>query len=65
MSERTAEQIRKEIAAEREGLDHDLGQLRSEARSLVPVVAAGLAVIGLVTFRKGTVSGVRLLLKLI
>jgi hypothetical protein len=65
MSDRSPEQIRKEIAAERAGLDHDLGQLRSEVRSLVPFVAAGVAVIGLVTFRKGTASGVRLLLKLI
>jgi len=65
MSDRTAEQIRKEIAAEREGLDRDLDQLRSEARSLVPFVAAGVAVIGLVTFRKGTASGIRLLWKLV
>ena len=64
MPERTTEQIRKEIAAEREGLDHDLARLRSEARSLVPFVAAGVAVIGLVTFRKGTASGIRLLWKL-
>ena len=55
MSEkRGAEEIRKEIATERELLDADLTALQAELRSLVPVVAAGLAVVALVTFRKRT-----------
>ena len=55
MSEkRGTEEIRREIAAERQRLDDDLKALRGEIRSLVPVVAAGLAVVALVTFRKKT-----------
>jgi hypothetical protein len=41
MSEkRGAEEIRKEIAAERERLDADLSALQAELRSLVPLVVA-------------------------
>jgi hypothetical protein len=65
MSEKrgTAE-IRLEIAAERQRLDDDLSALRAEIRSLVPVVAAGLAVVALVTFRGKTAAGVRMLWRL-
>jgi hypothetical protein len=65
LSERGAEQVREEIAAERQALGNDLDALRAEVRSLVPLVAAGLAVIALVTFRKGARSGVRLLFRLV
>jgi len=65
MSERGADQIRQDIATEREGLNDDLDALKTEVRSLVPVVAAGLAVIALVTFRKGAATGARMLFKLI
>ena len=65
MSERNAGQIRKELAAERQGLDDDLDALRGELRSLVPLAAAGVAVIALVTFRKGARSGVRMLWRLV
>ena len=66
MSEkRGAEEIRKEIATERQLLDADLYALQSEVRSLVPVVAAGLAVVALVTFRKSTKAGLRMIWKLI
>jgi hypothetical protein len=65
MPERGAEEIRKEIAAERRGLDDDLDALRAELRSLIPLVAAGLAVVALVTFRKGTRTGIRMIWKLI
>ena len=66
MSEKrgTAE-IRKEIAAERQRLDNDLGELKGEVRSLVPLAAAGLAVVALVTFRKSARSGLRLMWRLI
>ena len=65
MSEqRGAEEIRKEIAAERQRLDADLDALRGELRSLVPVVAAGLAVVALVTFRKSTTAGLRMIWRL-
>ncbi len=58
MSERTTEEIRSEIAAERQRLDDDLTALRSELRSLAVLVAAGLAVVALVTWRKGSRQGV-------
>ena len=66
MSEkRTAEDIRTEIAAERQRLDAELDALQIELRSLVPLVAAGLAVVTLVTFRKGTISGLRMIKRLV
>jgi hypothetical protein len=66
MSEKrgTAE-IRTEIAAERQRLDNDLDELKGEVRSLVPLAAAGLAVVALVTFRKSARSGLRLMWRLI
>jgi len=66
MSEKrgTAE-IRKEIDAERQRLDDDLNALKGEVRSLVPLAAAGLAVVALVTFRKSARSGLRLMWRLI
>ena len=66
MSEkRGTEEIRKEIAAERQRLDDDLSALRAEVRSLVPVVAATVAVVALVTFRKSARAGVRMMWRLI
>ena len=66
MSEtRGAEEIRKEIAAERQRLDADLDALQAEIRSLVPLVVAGLAVVALVTFRKSTRTGLRMIWRLI
>ncbi len=66
MSEkRSAEEIRTEIVAERQRLDADLNALQAELRSLVPLVAAGLAVVALVTFRKGTRAGLRMIGRLI
>ena len=65
MSERTAEAIRAEIAAERQRLDGDLTALRSEIRSLGVLVAAGLVVVALVTWRKGSRDGVTAVWRLI
>ena len=65
MPERGAEEIRKEIAAERQGLDSDLDQLQSELRSLAPFVIGGLAVVALVTLRKGAMKGARMVWRLI
>jgi hypothetical protein len=65
MPERSAEQIRQEIAAEREGLDRDLAALQGELRSLVPFVVAGLSVVALVTFRRSATTGLRTLWKLV
>ena len=65
MSEkRGTTEIRKEIAAERQRLDNDLNELKGEVRSLVPLAAAGLAVVALVTFRTSARSGLRLMWRL-
>lgn len=64
MPERRAEEIRQELAAERQRLADDLDALRAEARSLVPVALAGLVAIGLLSRRKGLRTGVKLLWKL-
>ena len=42
MSERTADQIREQIAAERLGLREDVEALKGEVRSTVPFVIGGL-----------------------
>jgi hypothetical protein len=57
--------IRKEIAAERQRLDDELNALKGDVRSLVPLAAAGLAVVALVTFRKSARTGLRLMWRLI
>ena len=64
MSERGVDEIRAEIAAERDGLGQDLDALKSELRSLIPFAVAGVAVIALVTFRKGAMSGARMMWRL-
>ena len=56
MSESTAE-LRRQIAAERDGLGQDVEALKAELRSLVPLAAVGIAVIALVTFRSGATLG--------
>ena len=58
-------EIRKKIAAERQRLDDDLNALQAEFRSLVPLAAAGLAVVALVTFRKSASAGLRMMWRLI
>ena len=65
MSDRTSEAIRSEIAAERQRLDDDLTALQSEIRSLGVLVAAGLVVVALVTWRKGSRNGVTTVWRLI
>jgi hypothetical protein len=64
MSERGVEEIRAEIAAERDGLGQDLDALKVELRSLIPFAVAGVAAIALVTFRKGATSGAKMLWRL-
>ena len=65
MSERTVEEIRTEIDAERQRLNDDLTALQSEIRSLGVLMAAGLVVVALVTWRKGPRQGVEAIWKLI
>jgi hypothetical protein len=64
MSERTVEEIRAEIDAERQRLNEDLTALRTEARSLAAVVAAGLVVVALVTWRKASREGITAIVRL-
>lgn len=64
MSERGIEEIRAEIAAERDGLGQDLDALKGELRSLIPFAVAGIAVVALVTFRKEAMSGARMMWRL-
>ena len=49
MSERTAEEIRKEIVDERRRLDNDLDTLQAELRSFVPYLIAGVVAVALIT----------------
>ena len=65
MSERTLEEIRTEIDAERQRLNDDLTALRTEIRSLGLVVAAGLVVVALVAWRKGSRKGAGTVWKLV
>ena len=65
MSERTPEEIRAEIAAERQALGEDLSNLQSEVRSLAVFVAAGLVVVGLVSWRRGRRKGAGTVWKLV
>ena len=58
-------EIRTEIAAERQRLDDDLNALQAEFRSLVPLAAAGLVVVALVTFRKSATAGLRMMWRLV
>jgi hypothetical protein len=47
MPERTTEEIRKEIAAERLSLHEDIDAVKARLRSLVPFVLAGLVGVAL------------------
>jgi len=54
MPERGAEQIRLEIAAERQRLAEDVAELRREAKIVIPVAAAALVAAGQAdVFREG------------
>lgn len=64
MPERTPEQIRLEIASERQGLAGDLDVLHSELRSLVPVALLGVIALALLSRESRLRSGVKLLWKL-
>lgn len=49
MPDRTVEELRREIASERQDLAHELDVLRGQMRSLVPVVIAGVIAVVLLS----------------
>jgi hypothetical protein len=57
MSDRTAEQVRQEIAAERLALQGDVDGLKKELRSFLPFVIAGFVMVALAAV--GVVIGIR------
>ena len=65
MSERTVEDIRNEMAAERKSLDDDLKRLKSDLRSLAVFMSAGLVVVAFVTCRLGKRKGAQTMWKLV
>jgi hypothetical protein len=62
MPERTAEEIRKEIADERLGLREDLDALKAELRSRVPYLIAGVVAVALLA--AALFTGIRRIRKL-
>jgi hypothetical protein len=65
MSERSVEEVRLEIAAEREGLANDVDGLKDEAHSVVPVAVGILLAVALLAQEKRLRSGFKLLWKFI
>lgn len=65
MSERTAAQIRTEMAEERRRLDDDLDAFQAELRSFVPYLIAAVVALALVTGGKGLKTGIRAVWKLL
>jgi hypothetical protein len=64
MAERGTDEIRQEMAVERQRLDDARTQLRAELRSLIPVAAVGLAVVGIITARMGFRAGLGMVRRL-
>jgi hypothetical protein len=64
MAERGTEEIRQEMAMERQRLDDARTQLRAELRSLIPVAVVGLAVVGIITARMGFRAGIGMVRRL-
>jgi hypothetical protein len=64
MAERGADEIRQEMAVERQRLGEARDGLRAELRSLVPVAVVGLAALGIITARVGFRAGIGLVRRL-
>jgi hypothetical protein len=64
MAERSTDEIRQEMAVERQRLGEARDGLRAELRSLVPVAVVGLAVVGIITARVGFRAGMGVARKL-
>ena len=65
MPERPVEEIRLEIAAERQALATDLDALKDEARSVVPVVLGGLIAVAVLARQQRLRTGVKMLFKIL
>ena len=65
MSDRTVDDIRAEMAAERQRLDDDLKRLKSDLRSLAVFMGAGLVVVAVVTWFLGRRKGASTVWKLV
>ena len=64
MSSRSAEEIRLEIAAERERLVDDVAALRKEMRKTIPFALAAVVVLAVLSRDKGVNRATKLLWKL-
>ena len=64
MPERTAEEIRVEIAAERQRLADDVAELRREAKIVIPVAAAALVAVTILSRTKAPTRAAKLLWRL-
>jgi hypothetical protein len=64
MPDRSAEEIRLEIAAERQRLVDDVAELRREARIVVPIAAAALVAVALLSRSGASTRAAKLLWKL-
>ncbi len=65
MPERPVEEIRLEIAAERQALATDLDALKDEARSFVPIVLGGLITVAVLARQRNLRTGVKMLFKIL
>ncbi|HET8806301.1 MAG TPA: hypothetical protein VFM47_07515 [Gaiellales bacterium] len=64
MPDRSAEQIRLEIAAERQRLAEDVAELRREAKVVIPVAAAALVAVTILSRTKAPTRAAKLLWRL-
>jgi hypothetical protein len=64
MPERSAEEIRLEIAAERQRLVDDVSELRREARVVLPLAAAALVAVAVLSRTKTPTRAAKLLWRL-
>jgi hypothetical protein len=64
MPDRSAEEIRLEIAAERQRLVDDVAELRREARIIIPVAAAGLVAVAVLSRSRASVRAAKLFWRL-
>jgi len=62
--DRSAEEIRLEIAAERQRLLDDVAELRREARTTIPVAIVAVVALAVVLRSRGTTRAAKLLWRL-